>query len=120
MSKLDKNIQDARSWVKKHAEATEAVAVVTAALTTWEGKIQALAKAKSDLEATKKATIGARKSVGEAVKQAKKSLVKPKVPKKPAETKKPAEPKKPTVAKKTTAKKAPAKVSTPAITKPQS
>lgn len=70
MSKIDKNIQDARGWLVKHE--TEAAADdVKKALALWESKVKLADAARTQWEAAKEAAIAARKGVAQALKGAK-------------------------------------------------
>lgn len=71
MSKIDKNVQTAREWAKKHAEEGLDLAPLQAALSTWEGKVKAVEAARQQLAAAKEEAILARKEVGLALATAK-------------------------------------------------
>ena len=100
MSKLDKNIQDAKVWRKKHETEVETLAHLDKALANWESRVAVVEKTKAQWQAAKEAAIEARKTVTAVLKKTKQDrkakVVTPTVPEAPQ----------PSVAKKVAPKKA--------------
>jgi len=85
MAKLDKRVQGARDWMKKHeAEGTDLSKLGTA-LGAWDGAVKAVEEAKAKLETAK----GDTKVAAKAVFEARKASKAPKVAKVPKEPKAP-------------------------------
>jgi len=71
MSKIDKNIQEAREWQKKHGAEGHDVSALDQSLVAWETQVRLLEEALAKAFAARKATIEARKAVGKALRVAK-------------------------------------------------
>lgn len=71
MSKIDKNIQDAREWRKKHEGAGHDLGALDQSLVNWETQVKLLEEALAKAFAARKATIEARKAVSAALKATK-------------------------------------------------
>lgn len=71
MSKIDKNIQEAREWRKKHGGEALDFQELDGALAHWEGRVRALQEAIDAFSLARKTAVEARKAVGAALKAAK-------------------------------------------------
>jgi hypothetical protein len=71
MSKIDKNIQTAREWLKKHEAEPLDLGALKQALESWQTKLKQVETARVELAAAKEAAILARKEVTLALATAK-------------------------------------------------
>jgi hypothetical protein len=120
MSKLDKDLDSAKAWIKKQGPGSPVSTEAELALGAWEAKAQAVSAAKATLDTAKDTAAAAAKVVVKAVKLAKEKKRAKAAKSKSVTADSPA---KPVVAKspskKSAPKKASAKKAVPAPTEPK-
>ena len=83
MSKIEKMVQDAQAWRKKHAAETLDFSKLDAALSGWQDGVNHVSAAQASLKAAKAKLDDAKKAVSAALKATKASRKQPKAEVKP-------------------------------------
>jgi len=73
MSKVEKVIQEAKAWRKKHEGESVDFTKLDSALTLWEAKVMHLSDTQAQLKVAKNALRDAKKSVSDGLKETKAS-----------------------------------------------